>query len=468
MKAAHVTLDDYIQALATSKYGQSVILKRQPFEQDVNCYSPTILKTWQANMDIQYVIDAYACVMYIASYVLKAEKGMGELLKQAAKELEQGNIRQQLNKLGSVFLTNREVSAQEAVYRVLSMALRRCSRTFVFLNTDSKESRDSLLLPFTQLQKLDDSDTDIYCKNIIDRYAARPQTLENMSLAEFAANYTYKQERHNNVMEDKDELTGESEREFGDDDNDDNNNSIVQTSIITLQNGLSSMRKGKRKAIIRWHNFNIQKEPEKHFRSRIMLFLPWRTESELLQNHTSYIDRYHSEIDRIKVIENMFIHQEEDINSAFEHLQDAGPPQAAWDNLAPSAEEAQKLAQDEGVSDEHPMAEEDIQEHINQIVKEVPQSRNESLSLKYTKEARKELLSTQEYNKSMQQLNKEQKMMVMHHRKWCKETVLALKQNKPLKPYCLFLSGPGWCWQKPCSEDVTYRYSEITRMCTSD
>ena len=168
------------------------------------------------------------------------------------------------------------------------MALRRCSRTFVFLNTDSKESRDSLLLPFTQLQKLNDSDTDIYCKNIIDRYAARPQTWENMSLAEFAANYTYKQETHNNVIEDKDELTGGSEREFGDDDNDDdNNNSIAQTSVIALHNGLGSMRKRKRKAIIRWHNFNIQKEPEKHFRSRIMLFLPWRKESELLQNQTS-------------------------------------------------------------------------------------------------------------------------------------------------------------------------------------
>ena len=132
-----MTLNDYIQALATSKHGQSVILKRQPFEQDVNCYSPNILKTWQANMDIQYVIDAYACAMYITSYVLKAEKGIGELFKQAAKELEQGNIRQ-LNKLGSVFLTNWEVSTQEAVYRVLLMALRICSRSFVFLNTDSK------------------------------------------------------------------------------------------------------------------------------------------------------------------------------------------------------------------------------------------------------------------------------------------------------------------------------------------
>ena len=77
-----------MQALSTSKYGQSVILKRQPFEQAVNSYSPTILKTWQANMDIQYVIDVNACVMNITSYVLKAEKGIGELLKQAAKELE--------------------------------------------------------------------------------------------------------------------------------------------------------------------------------------------------------------------------------------------------------------------------------------------------------------------------------------------------------------------------------------------
>ena len=168
-----------------------------------------------------------------------------------------------------------------------------------------------------------------------------------------------------------------------------------------------------------------------------MLFLPWRTESELLQNHTSYIARYHTEIDRIKIIENMFIHQEQDINSAFEHLQDVGPPQAAWDNLAPGTEEAQKLGQDEGISDECPMAE----AHINQILKEVLQSQNESLSLKYTKEARRELLSTQEYNKCMQQLNKEQKMMVMYHRKWCKETVLALKQNKPVKPYCFLLSG---------------------------
>ena len=88
LTAAHVTLEDYTKALCISKSGQSIILKRDPTEQNVNCYSPTVLKTWLANMDIQYVINAYACVMYIASYVLKVEKGKGELLKQATKELQ--------------------------------------------------------------------------------------------------------------------------------------------------------------------------------------------------------------------------------------------------------------------------------------------------------------------------------------------------------------------------------------------
>ena len=120
---AHVTLHDYTKSLLISKCGRSVILKRKPSEQSVNYYSPAVLRAWEANMDIQYVVNAYACVIYIASYVLKAEKGMGELLKQAAREMDQGNTRQQLNKLGSVVLTNREVSAQEAVYRVLSMPL---------------------------------------------------------------------------------------------------------------------------------------------------------------------------------------------------------------------------------------------------------------------------------------------------------------------------------------------------------
>ena len=47
-------------------------------------------------MDIQYVINAYASVMNIASYVLEAEKGMGELLKQAASARKYKTTTQQV------------------------------------------------------------------------------------------------------------------------------------------------------------------------------------------------------------------------------------------------------------------------------------------------------------------------------------------------------------------------------------
>ena len=316
------------------------------------------------------------------------------------------------------------------------MPQRRCSRTTIFLNTDHKDSRDSLLLPFTQLQKLEDNDENIYCKNIIDRYAARPEKLEHICLAEFAANYTYKRETNNDVIQHEDDISGASDTELLLYDND------SQESIITLQNGLGYMRRRNRKAI-RWHNFNIKKEPEKHYRSCIMLFLPWRTEDKLYTNYNSYANRYHDQIEEIKKAEDLFIHHEQEIDDAFQQLQTVGPPQDAWDNLAPGTEELEQAAQDEGNTDERPMAEEDIQTHINQIINERPQSKNDSLNLKYTKEARKELLTNQQYNRYMKQLNEEQKTVVMYHRKWCKETVLALKQNKPIKPYCLFLSGPG-------------------------
>ena len=95
--------------------------------------------------------------------------------------------------------------------------------------------------------------------------------------------------------------------------------------------------------------------------------------------------------------------------------------------MTPAAEESQQAAQDEGNTDERPMAEKDIQDHINQIINERLQSKNNSLNLKYTKEARKELLTNQQYNRYMQHLNEQQKLVVMYHRKWWKETVLALK-----------------------------------------
>ena len=133
--------EEYMNALAYSKKGNNVVLQRTPAEQCINGYNPTILKAWQANLDVQYILDAYACVMYVAAYMTKSEQAMGELLKQVSKECRDHDIRSKLKRLGSVFLNNREVSAQEAAYRILSMPMQKKSRTVLFVNTDPKSER---------------------------------------------------------------------------------------------------------------------------------------------------------------------------------------------------------------------------------------------------------------------------------------------------------------------------------------
>ncbi len=54
----------------------SVVLKRNINDVWVNQYNKDLLRCWNANLDIQFVCDAYACVVYIISY-LKSRKGNG-------------------------------------------------------------------------------------------------------------------------------------------------------------------------------------------------------------------------------------------------------------------------------------------------------------------------------------------------------------------------------------------------------
>ena len=58
----------------------------------------------------------------------------------------------------------------------------------------------------------------MYCKNIIDRYAARPHSLEDMSLAEFTANYTYKRDNTNDATQCEGDISGGSDMKLQPDD----------------------------------------------------------------------------------------------------------------------------------------------------------------------------------------------------------------------------------------------------------
>ena len=71
---------------------------------------------------------------------------MSELLKKVAEESRRDDIKSKLKKVGSAFLNNREVSAQEAAYRRLSLLLKKASRKVVFVNAVPKDKRVFMLL----------------------------------------------------------------------------------------------------------------------------------------------------------------------------------------------------------------------------------------------------------------------------------------------------------------------------------
>ena len=118
-----------IHAIRWNIKRNTLFLKRTPSEIMINSYNTKLLKAWQANIDIQYVLDPYACATYILSYITKGQRGMSRLIEKASEEAKLGNkdITNRIRHIGNKFLNAVEVSAQEAVYLVLQMPFRRSS-----------------------------------------------------------------------------------------------------------------------------------------------------------------------------------------------------------------------------------------------------------------------------------------------------------------------------------------------------
>ncbi|CAF2880127.1 unnamed protein product [Rotaria sp. Silwood2] len=69
-----------------------MIHKREPNARWVNQYNEELLRAWNANMDIQFVLDPYACAKYLMSYTTKPEREMSLLLEATHKECREGSM----------------------------------------------------------------------------------------------------------------------------------------------------------------------------------------------------------------------------------------------------------------------------------------------------------------------------------------------------------------------------------------
>ena len=89
---AQTTQDEFENCLAVHAKRNNVYLKRRVQDRWVNNYNPHLIRCWNGNMDIQYILDPFAAAMYMLSYLTKTEREMGDLLKNAQREAREGNL----------------------------------------------------------------------------------------------------------------------------------------------------------------------------------------------------------------------------------------------------------------------------------------------------------------------------------------------------------------------------------------
>lgn len=134
-----ITEEQYYSALAVSPDSNYDLHLKRPVESCfINNYFVAGLKGFEANVDLQPVFDHYKCITYICSYFTKDETDCSQAIMNAAKEANAGNmnIRDDFRKMGAAFLSTREVSSQEFVYRCMpELWLRKIFPSTLFVNT---------------------------------------------------------------------------------------------------------------------------------------------------------------------------------------------------------------------------------------------------------------------------------------------------------------------------------------------
>ncbi|XP_062579086.1 uncharacterized protein LOC134241009 [Saccostrea cucullata] len=441
-----LTQEQYEEAHKILTKKRSVVLKRNPFELWINQYNPCLLKCWDANMDIQFVLDPFSCIVYIISYISKSEREMGMVLKQTKIEAEEGNesARSTLKKIGSVYLNHREVSAQEAVYRVCNLKMKECSRKVVFVPVGDNPTR--LTKPLSQLKRNhrndedienDDEEDDIWMTNVVERYENRPNKplFQNMCLAEFCSEFRILAKSQ--VPKTKNE------------------------NVFELQNskGFIQRRTRTKPAVIRYPRFSADKMPERYYRCMLQLFLPYWTDAQLkppgFDLYETFYENGHVRItgrQKVQLVKSIvdsnrmhYAQNEDVIAEAQETFEDIGEPEDAWANLCPETE----LMRQECSA----MRNERLDLNVTEELPDMQTENNSDVLYKVQQNTH----SKEEIFQILQNLNETQMKVFYVVREWCLKEIFGKKPDA----LHIFITGGAGTGKSHLIKAIHYEASRI-------
>ena len=118
--------NDYVKCLKMSPDNSFHIhFKRSPDSCFINNYFRDGLLAWEANIDIQPVLDYQSCIAYMCAYVSKSEDESSQAMKQAAKEAyESGKpVSERMKSVAKAYRTHRY--AMLSFYKTTHMTVKK-------------------------------------------------------------------------------------------------------------------------------------------------------------------------------------------------------------------------------------------------------------------------------------------------------------------------------------------------------
>ena len=196
-----------------------------------------------------------------------------------------------------------------------------------------------------------------------------------------------------------------------------------------------NMYKRKQEAVIRFRKYNKETDLSNWYRAKLMLYYPWYNEqADILGGYSTYEEHYRHVCNIVHTNESKYTKENvEDIE-----IDEDGPPEHLWDNIAPSTEESRLHSIAEGSEQLTEVSQQDLQDNQNILT-----SATTNLHVRFESAANQQEIPPGQYRQYIRQLNDQQRSIVMFHHNWCRKAVIALKAGKPVEPYHVFLSGPG-------------------------
>ena len=410
LSRCNLTLAEYERCLQSMNRKTAIYLKRDPKDCWINGYNPHLLKAWDSNIDVSFILNAYSCIQYLTKYITKKESGLSEYLKTVMENSNMDRVNEcdEMRAVMQAYSKKREISAQECVTRACGIKMKKCSRSVVFVPTDDNPVKMSR--PMSFLEDTPSESCNVWMTSFSDKYKARPETpeYEEMCSADFAATCRFVSADH-------------SKRD----------------GVLPLLNelGFVQRRKNDKPSVIRYYHCSKEKHPEQFYARLLRLYLPHRSEYEIrsadLPTYESFYssgwvqlpgsNRPESVKTIVKANRHKYEKNTEEIDNAlveFEESRDHVIDE--WCNLAPESEVV-RLPCDDELQEREP---DDEQENVPDYC---PQSADVT-EMRATREP--PAMDPAVLRHMYQNLNQKQACVFYAIRDWCNKLVCGLNPEQ--------------------------------------